>query len=433
MNQQAYEAGKAAYQQGDWNGAVALLHQAIDATEANGAAEHMLGNAYMKLGRYAEAADAYGKALADASYGKVGALSCNRGRAYLAAGQPDEAIASLNAAVQDQSYAKAYKAYVALGEAYRMKNDVRDAGIAFRNAAIDESNPDPSFSLRELGACFIALHRPVDAVEAYRTALDFATPMENQNAIYSELGMAYVAANRMSEAVDAFAHATADGTYILPTDMQIAYDSAKRAVASTQANNPSETDALLAAAGYGTSQDTFDPLDPLGQSGEFMPSPEKTGFFSVSEQDLVEADKKERKVRRKKKHTGLKVFLVLLIVVVVVGGVGAYAYWRGYGWPTQETVITSLFNSKTSGDDPASFMAPSLSDSERAAIEDILPSGATISVDGLDKSMDSSTARVTATLSSGTTQTYTVTLVRDGIGWRVSSLQLSYDSVSSNS
>lgn len=71
MNQQAYEAGKAAYQQGDWNGAVALLHQAIDATEANGAAEHMLGNAYMKLGRYAEAADAYGKALADASYGKV--------------------------------------------------------------------------------------------------------------------------------------------------------------------------------------------------------------------------------------------------------------------------------------------------------------------------------------------------------------------------
>ena len=105
MNQQAYEAGKAAYQQGDWNGAVALLHQAIDATEANGAAEHMLGNAYMKLGRYAEAADAYGKALADASYGKVGALSCNRGRAYLAAGQPDEAIASLNAAVQDQSYA----------------------------------------------------------------------------------------------------------------------------------------------------------------------------------------------------------------------------------------------------------------------------------------------------------------------------------------
>ena len=65
MNQQAYEAGKAAYQRGDWNEAAALLHQAIDATESNGAAEHMLGNSLMKLGRYAEAADAYGRALAD--------------------------------------------------------------------------------------------------------------------------------------------------------------------------------------------------------------------------------------------------------------------------------------------------------------------------------------------------------------------------------
>lgn len=432
MNQQAYEAGKAAYQQGDWNGAVALLHQVIDATESNGAAEHMLGNAYMKLGRYAEAADAYGKALGDAAYGKVGALSCNRGRAFLAAGNPDEAIQSLNAAVADAGYTKTYKAYAALGEAYRLKGDVRNAGIAFRNAAIDESNPDPSAALRKLGECFIELHRPVDAVEAYRTALDFATPMENQNAIYAELGMAYVAANRMSEAVDAFAHATADGTYRLPTDMQVAYDSAKRAVASVQSNNPSETDALLAAAGYGTNADSFDPLDPLGESGEFMPSPEETGFFSVSEQDLVQADKKERKVRRKHKHTGLKVFITLLVIVLVVAGAGGYAYYRGYGWPTQDSVIESLFTSKTSGQDASSYLAPSLSDAERTQIESILPTGATVTIDGLDQSMESSTARVSAKLSSGTEQSYTVTLVRDGIGWKVSAVELSYDSTSNN-
>ena len=433
MNQQAYEAGKAAYQRGDWNEAAALLHQAIDATESNGAAEHMLGNSLMKLGRYAEAADAYGRALADTAYGRVGALSCNRGRAYLAAGYPDQAIACLNAAVADQSYAKPYKAYNALGEAYRMKNDVRNAGIAFRNAAIDESNPDPSAALRKLGECFIALHRPVDAVEAYRTALDFATPMENQNEIYAELGMAYVAANRMSEAVDSFAHATADGTYLLPTDMQIAYDTAKRSVASVQSSNPSETDALLAAAGYGTDAGTaFDPLDPLGESGEMMPSPEETGFFSVSEQDLVQADKKERKARRKHKHTGLKVFITLLIIVLVVGGVGGYAYYRGYGWPTQDETVTSLFNSKTSGDDAASYLSSSLSDAQRQQIESILPTGATISIDGLDQSMETSTARVTARLASGTAQSYTVTLVRDGIGWKVSDVQLSYDASASN-
>ena len=58
----------------------------------------------MKLGRYDSAADAYASALSDASYGKVGALSCNRGRALLAAGRAQEAIQALTSAVQDNSY-----------------------------------------------------------------------------------------------------------------------------------------------------------------------------------------------------------------------------------------------------------------------------------------------------------------------------------------
>ena len=49
------------------------------------------------------------------------------------------------------------------------------------------------------------LGRAVDAVEAYRTALDFTTPLEDQNRIWCDLALAYVAANRMNEAVDAFA------------------------------------------------------------------------------------------------------------------------------------------------------------------------------------------------------------------------------------
>ncbi len=47
----------------------------------------------------------------------------------------------------------------------------------------------------------MGLNRPVDAVEAYRTALDFANPLDNSNKIYADLGLAYVAANRMAEAL----------------------------------------------------------------------------------------------------------------------------------------------------------------------------------------------------------------------------------------
>ena len=141
MNQQAYDAGKAAYQSGDWLKAVASLSDAKEPGEVNGAVDHLIGNAYMKLGRYESAADAYASALSDTAYGKVGALSCNRGRALLAAGRAQEAVQALTTAVQDASYSTPYKAYLALGRAYEASGDVRNAGIAYRSAAIDENNP----------------------------------------------------------------------------------------------------------------------------------------------------------------------------------------------------------------------------------------------------------------------------------------------------
>ena len=295
MNQQAYEFGKIAYQSGDWLGAVAKLGEAKAPGEACGEVDHLLGNAFMKLGQYESAASAYQGALADASYGKRGALSCNLGRALLAAGRTQDAVTALSNAVQDATYASPYKAYMALGGAYESLGDVRNAGMAYRNAAIDESNPSPAGALSKLGSCFMRLGRPVDAVEAYRTALDFTTPLQSQSQIYCDLGLAYVAANRMSEAVDAFDHAAADETFAFTPEAQASYDAARKAVAHVQSNRPSETDALLAAAGYGS----YDPLDPTGASGELIPSAEDTGFFSVSEEDLVAQDMKERKVRRK--------------------------------------------------------------------------------------------------------------------------------------
>ena len=215
MNQQAYEAGKAAYKQGDFLQAVAQLSQAKFPGEVSGEIDHLLGNCLMKLGRFDEAAVAYGEAAADSSYGHAGALACNRGRALLAANKPQEAIAALNLATQDPDYPTPYKAHVALGKAYTRIGNVREAGVAYRNAAIDESNPDPSSALRNLGGCFMQMGRAVDAVEAYRTALDFSTPLADQNVIFADLGLAYVAANRMGEAVDAFNHATADGNLTL--------------------------------------------------------------------------------------------------------------------------------------------------------------------------------------------------------------------------
>lgn len=430
MNQQAFEAGQQAYQQGNYLEAITQFNLAKNPGEVAGAADHLLGNCYMKLGRYDEAAKSYSAALADGSYAQhKGALACNRGRALLAARHPQEAIAPLTMAAQDETYPTPYKAHVALGRAYLALGNVREAGIAFRNAAIDEANPDPSSALRSLGACFMQMGRAVDAVEAYRTALDFSGPLVNQNAIYADLGLAYVAANRMNEAQDAFVHATSDGTYTLTPEAQAAYDAARKAVAAISGGKPSETDAFLAAAGY---KSAVDPLDPTGASGQFMPSPEDTGFFSVSEEDLVAQDMHERKKARKSSHRGLKVLIIILIILLLAGAACGFAYYRGYGWPTQEQVVTSLFESQATNASPEQYLDGAISSESRQKILSLLPvTSSSLTIDGVDRAMNTSTVVATATLANGGTQTYQIGLVRSGLGWKVNSVSASYASTNS--
>lgn len=427
MNLQTYERAKQAYTQGDYNGAIASLKLCKAPGELAGSVDHLLGNCYMKLNMYDLAACAYGEALRDSSYAHVGPLACNRGRAFLAAKKYEDAIASLLVSLKDEHYTSAYKAHLALGSCYLKLNNARDAGVNFRAAAIDENNPAPAFALKQLGHCFMLLGRAVDAIEAFRTALDFSTPLAEQNSIYSDLGLAYVAANRMSEAVDAFSKATKDASFTLSPQAQAAFDAASKAVAAVVGATPSETDSLLAATGYGSS--TYDPLDPTGKSGAFMPSPEDTGFFSINEEDLVENDKKQRKVKRKHKHTGLKIFLSFIVLLLIVAGLVGFAFYKGYGYPTQEMLTTQLFSLKAQTGSTAPLIASSVSSSDRQALEALLPQDAAkVDVMGVDRSMNSALVYARATLSAGGQQDYKISFVREGFQFKVSSLEVVYPS-----
>lgn len=429
MDQQAYEAAKAAYQHGDWASVVTYISQGKLTGELYGAADHLLGNALMKLGRYPEAVDAYSMALADSSYGKVGALNTNLGRALMAAGRLGDAVQALQTAIQDNTYTTPYKAQMALGSAQLSLGNIREAGIAFRNAAIDESNPNPADALVKLGGTFMKLGRPVDAIEAYRTALDFSTPLANQGSIYADLGSAYVAANRMSEAVDAYSRASSDGAYSLTPDQQASYSAAQKAIAAMASRQPSDTDAFLEAAGYGTGTGSFDPLDPLGESGEIMPSPEDTGFFSVTESDLINAEKNARK----KHHPVRNFFIFLLILVIIGGGVGGYFYYKGYGYPTQDMVVQDLFSAASSGDDISSYLAASVSDDAKSEIQSAIVATSSVKIDGIDRSMTSSTVHAVATLTDGATQAYIIEMSRDIIGWKVTSVSFDFSSLTDSS
>ena len=425
MNDQVLDRARSAYRAGDFATAAQMFSAAKDPNEVSGEVDHLLGNSLMRLGRYAEAAQAYASALSDTSYGKQGALLTNRGKALVATGDLQAAADSFTAATKDASYATPYKAYLGLGGALEKLGNMTDAGVAFRQAAIDGTNPAPAGALASLGACFVALGRPEDAIEAYRTALDFATPRDDARAINAGLGRAYTASNRFSDAVDAFQRATADGIYQLTAEQQADLDHAKQTLSSAAAS-------LAPAVGNGYTNGV-DPLDPLGQSGNFMPDPSDTGFFTLSESEMIQQDKQDMKVRRKHRHTGLKIFIVLLLLVLIAAGGLGFLYTRGYGYPTQQDVLTKLFTAATDGTDASSYLNKGLSDDQKNVLISSIPANSTPTIEAMDKNMTTSTAKVKVALSKGGEMTYQVRFDRDGIGWVVSELTPDFSNVGTDS
>lgn len=421
MNIQALEQARNAYRTGDFASAAQLFAAAKDPSELAGEADHLRGNSLMRLGRYAEAVEAYGAALQDGAYGKRGALLTNQGKALVASGDIRSAVSAFSAATQDASYATPYKAYLGLGDALKKLGNLTEAGVAYRQAAIDGANPAPAGALANLGDCFVALQRPEDAIESYRTALDFAGPRDDTRAISAGLGQAYVAANRFSDAVDAFGTATVDGIYQLTPEQADAYERARDTLSASSAM-------VATTNAYSTD---IDPLDPLGQSGSFMPDPSDTGFFTLSEQEMVQQDRVETKVRRKRRHTGLKVFIALLVVLLIAGGGAAFAYTRGFGFPSQQDVLTGLFQAATDGSDASEYLASGLDESQKSIITASIPLDATPTIEGMDAGMSEATATVKVALKNGGDMTYEVGFVREGLGWAVSSVSTDFNTEAS--
>ena len=426
MNSQLIQQGRAAYRAGDFSAAAQMLGAAKTPDEIMGEADHLRGNALMHLGMYAEAAEAYAAALNDGTYGKRGALLTNRGKALAAVGDYTTAAQAFSAATQDASYATPFKAYLGLGNALFQSGDYANAGTAFRQAAIDGANPAPAAALGELGRCFIKLGRPADAVETYRTAIDFAGPRDDTRALNAGMGQALSAAGRPSDALDAFNAATADGIYQLTSEQADELARVHDSLAALSAQT-----AMATAPAPAMDAPAVDPLDPTGATGQFMPDPSDTGFFTLSESEMVQQDRQDRKQAKvRRRHTGLKVFIVLLLLILIAAGGLGFAYTRGFGFPSQESVVTDLFQAAGDGDTAKaeSCLASSLSEDAKSMIISSIPQGATVSVEGMDQSMTETTAKVKASLSKGGEQEYTVKFVRSDnhIGWAVSSLDMDF-------
>ena len=331
-----------------------------------------------------------------------------------------------------------YKAYSGMGNALLKLGKSAEAGVAFREAALDEANPDPTKALLNLGVCFMALDRPADAVASYESALQFDMQPDTRNKLYANLGQAYVASGQMQKAVNAFDESIADKTYFLSDSASVDYQRAIAAVAQgtseiTQVMAPVAPVADMSGldvAADGTA--VYVDQDPYAAGGHDPYAQAETNpygapgaedhFFNASDEELEQWSKGLAKQDRKRRNVGLKILVTIILIVLVAFGAAVFLYTQGWGYPSQDQVVEQLFS------DPKAAFASEVTEENAASMTELLSTVGSPAIDGMDKSMSDSTVYVTAKTPEGGDVQYKVSLVRNMIGWKVSNVELYFPS-----
>lgn len=350
-----------------------------------------------------------------------------------------------------------------LGNAELKMGHSAEAGVAFREAALDEGNPDPAKSLLNLGICFMALDRPEDAILSYSNALQFDTTEDTRNRINASMGQAYVANGQMQEAVDAFEAAIGDATYVLSDSASVDHQRAlsevarmqKAADAGVTGNMAAQTQVLgsgMTVQGAPVSdyddvadtsgldvqvtdafmpvQDSYD--DEYSQDGSYPGYIDaydntRNTFFDTSEDELERLSRSMAKKDRRNRNVGLKILIAIIVVVLVALGASVALYMQGFGIPDQQTVVQQLFNDPDAASE-AQLFSEGLSESSIESMLDPVVQASDVQLDALEATATESVAYATAPTGKGGSVTYKISLVRDFIGWKIAGIELYFPS-----
>lgn len=446
LNAKTLENAKSAYASKDYEEALRGYYDCLKQSGGQfeegeaGLLYHMLGNCLMKMHNYQDATEAYEKALADEGYESLTSVHSNLGLALSNTGDYKGAISHYEQVLKDPNYKTPYKTYNGLGNAYMQLGDFASAGTAYRNAAVDASNPQPVKSLLNLGVCFMGLDRPADAIETYKAIFEFNPDAQTINKTYANMGQAYVGMGEMDKARECFEKATHDGSYMLSDAASADYmrslapqaapkdDSGLDVIGDEPADNIYGSSSLMA--------DNRASLEHDETLGAGIPSADDTGFFTLPDEgpDDLEVLLEQSNSKPKMRHR--KLLIVIIVIIVLIAAVFVL-YWQGYGYPTQESTINSLFEQHASDIDVLDCWVTTTSEDEVTNIErtmDGVAKTSDITIDYLSQSMLTSEAIVTATLPEGGTIRYEVSLSRDfaniqGVfAWKISDIDFAFKS-----
>lgn len=447
MDQNRFQEAQQAYDGGDFRLAAKLfLAAAGRGTDGNGRAFHMAGNSLMRLRRHQDALTVYGHALRDGMYDKRGGVYANMGTAYSAIGDYAEATGSFQRALDEPDYTTPYKAYQGLAGALLERGKVEESAVAYRRAALDPGNPDPGKALVNLGLCFMALGRAGDAVEAYRAALGF-DEYQGRGKALANLGQAYTVLGDYDEAVRAFEKATQLHGHKLSAAASAAYQTAlDHARPAPEVVDGWETGEMapLAEPDLGdttgwelgelaalTGSDDMPKAAPATKSDAeqaaaalgFGDDDAVADFFSLTDEQMRvrdrEARRSDREQNRRSPWKSIAVVAVIVVAVVALFG-GAYAF--GFGWPTQQQSTAGMLVAHKDGKPVEPYWVAVPGKDLAKEMAKVPPVKAFI-INDVERSAQDSTVTVTVTPKDGAPLHYSITLSREGVGWKITGVE----------
>lgn len=174
--------------------------------------------------------------------------------------------------------------------------------------------------------------------------------------------------------------------------------------------------------------DSGEPLNDLDRTDTHMPNPDQTAFFDVTENQINQDAREDRKRKRKSRGVGLKVAIVIVILAILVVGAGCAAYMMGYGYPSQEDVTRNFFAAVQNGDDTDQYWANDVDETARKSQVATLANMTAYNVEGVERSSSQAAVYVKGALREGGQIEYKTVLARDGLSWAVEYIELYFPS-----
>jgi len=424
VNQERFEQGQISYRCGQYAQAAQEFLESAEPgiARGNGAAFHQAGNAFLQLQRYADAITVYQNALRDDTYTKMSAIYSNMAIAYTKLGDFSAAAESYELAASYPECEKSYRCYLGAAQAQMKLGNIDKAAIAYKKAALDVENPNRPKALYNLALCLFELNQPLSALESLKVALDFPN-CENRGRVMAAIGIAYTMLDSDDEAVEIFRQAIATlGTEPMSPAATQAFAEAQARIAAREAALVAQAPSLTGEIRSIDTSAAMQTAAPYEHHAAVAIGAEQdvANYFAMSEADLIQQGKELSAGTSKGLWWKVLLGFFAGILVLALAALGA-AYYFGLGYPLAIDVVYGALDEYGAMNSVGEFWdtTPERAD---AYMAQVVPLQAQYSIDDVEGRMNTNIIRVIAEDARGRQTILIFTLVRDGIGWKITSV-----------